>query len=314
MALRNLPLPVKVLYTSIMMTLGTGYFFALTYLFIVDIQPHTEDGAGVVQVVMEKYYGRRDMTTLEASLEGGMGDEVTAEEKAQLLEWIHGGATEEEYVNISSIVENSCAVCHNYEDMPESALTTFGEMRGIAKQDTGVSVKTLVRVSHIHIFGLTFIFTIISGIFVQSEAKSSWRAVLVLIPFTAIWADVGGWWFTRFNPAFAYTVIVGGALAGMSLGLQIFLSLFEMWLLPPNPGMVQPQAGYPPAAYPPAAYPPGAYPPMPPGTYVVVAPQPVGMPPPGVPGAPAAPPPPPPPEGPPPETDGEGSAGPGAGI
>ena len=283
MTLRNLPLPVKVLYTCILGTLGTGYFFALTYLFIVNIQPHTVNGQGVVQAVMEKYYGRRDTTALEASLDGGMGDEVTEEEKGKLIRWIHDGATEETFTEVAPIFENSCAVCHNHEDMPGALMTTYSEIAAYTEQDTGVSVKTLVRVSHIHVFGLTFLFTIISGIFVQSEAKSGWRAVLVAIPFFAIWADVGGWWFTHFNPAFAMTIIIGGAIAGMSLGIQIFLSLYEMWLLPGLPAMVAPAA---PMAYgvPVPGVVPGAYPvhipvaPMPPpavGPAVTPAPQPV---------------------------------------
>jgi len=232
--LRNLEAPVKVLYTCILLTLGTGYCFAITYLFLSNIQPHAEHGDTVMTAVMEKYYGRRDVTALEASLEGDMGEEVTSEEKARLLDWVHRGATEEEFEGVQPIIQNSCAQCHNHEDMPSAPMTTFGEISAYTAQDTGVSAKTLVRVSHIHVFGLTFLFTIISGIFVQSEAKGRWRAVLVALPFLAIWADIGGWWFTHYNPGFAYTVMVGGGIAGASLGIQIFLSLYEMWLLPPQ--------------------------------------------------------------------------------
>lgn len=263
MTLRNLALPVKVLYTCIMLTLGTGYFFAITYLFMSSIEPHTREGDSVLQAVMEKYYGRRDVTAMESALEGEMGGWVTPEEKAKLLKWIHNGATEADYPTVEPIIQENCAACHNHDDMPGAPMTAFAEVAAFTQQDTGVSVQRLVRVSHIHVFGLTFIFTIISGIFVQSEAKSSWRAVLVAIPFLAIWADVGGWWFTHFNPTFASTVIVGGALAGLSLGVQIFLSLYEMWLLPSTNGATPGGWVAPPMPYAAAAPPAGPAAPQP---------------------------------------------------
>jgi hypothetical protein len=54
-------------------------------------------------------------------------------------------------------------------------------------------------------------------------------ASLVAVPFVAIWMDIGSWWFTKNEPIFAYTVIAGGALMGLSLALQIGISLVEMW-------------------------------------------------------------------------------------
>lgn len=51
----------------------------------------------------------------------------------------------------------------------------------------------------------------------------------VAVPFLAIWRAIGSWWFTKNEPIFAYTVIAGGALIGLSLALQIGISLVEMW-------------------------------------------------------------------------------------
>ena len=201
--LRNLGGPIKILFTCILFTIGPGYFFALTYLFLMDVQPHAEEGGSMVEAVMDKYYGRRDVTALEASLIGGMGDEVTDAEKQQLVQWARSGAPESEYAAVGPLITNNCAVCHNHEDMPGAPLTTYAEVTAYTVMDTGISAKTLVRVSHIHVFGLTFLFTIVSGIFVLSEAKSSWRGVIVAIPFLAIWIDVGSWWLYRVKPGLA---------------------------------------------------------------------------------------------------------------
>lgn len=69
-----------------------------------------------------------------------------------------------------------------------------------------------------------------SFIFAFSERSRILRSVLIAIPFVAIWLDIGSWWFTKFRPLFAYTVIGGGILMGLSLAVQICLSLYEMWL------------------------------------------------------------------------------------
>ncbi len=54
-------------------------------------------------------------------------------------------------------------------------------------------------------------------------------ASLVAVPFLAIWMDIGSWWFTKHDPIFAYIVIGGGVLMGLSLALQISISLYDMW-------------------------------------------------------------------------------------
>lgn len=230
-SLRTISLPVKVLYSCILATMGTGYLAAIVYLFLVDVRPHAKEEKSLAQVVMEKYHGRREGSTLEAALEGDMGEELTAPEKARVLDWLHAGASEQGYEALKPVFDAKCAACHNHDDMPNIPLTTFAEVSQYTKEDYGVTVKRLVRVSHIHLFGLTFIFAIVGAIFVQGEERRWVRSVLVFLPFLAIWADIGGWWVTKLDAEFAYSVILGGVLAGLSLAVQIVWSLVEMWLL-----------------------------------------------------------------------------------
>lgn len=232
MNLRTLSLPVKVLFTSFLITIGIGYLFAILYLFLVDIEPHSKQGLGMVQAVITKYYGKRDGTRLEAALEGRMGENITPAQKKQIVEWIQKGAAEADFPSVQSIFLDNCGVCHSKESgMPIPPLTTFRDVGVYSQMDMGQSVKNLVRVSHIHLFGMSFIFILTSGIFVLSGIAIKWRVFLVAIPFVAIWMDIGSWWFTKFEPFFAYTVIAGGVLMGLSLGVQILISLWEMWLV-----------------------------------------------------------------------------------
>ena len=230
MKLKTLTLPVKVLFTCFLLTIGIGYLSAITYLFLIDIEPHTQSTLSIVHAVIIKYYGQRGTTRLEASLEGSMGENVTPAQKKQIQGWIKKGANEADFQSIQPILLKNCAVCHSKESgMPIPSFTNFEEVSVYTKIDLGQSIKSLVRVSHIHLFGMSFLFLLTSWIFVLSDIDVKWRATLVSLPFAAVWIDIGSWWFTKFEPIFAYTVIIGGLLMGLSLAAQILLSLWEIW-------------------------------------------------------------------------------------
>ncbi len=231
MTLRTLSVPVKVLFTCFLLTMGMGYLFAILYLFLIDVEPHTRHGVSTVQAVIIKYYGKRGGTRLEAVLNGAMGENITPAQKERIVKWIRKGATEADFGAVQPIFLDQCAGCHSKKSgLPIPPLTTFEEVKVYTPVDMGQSVKSLVRVSHIHLFGMSFIFMLTSGIFVLSEVATRWRAFLVAVPFLSIWIDIGSWWFTKVEPFFAYTVIAGGVLMGLALAAQILISLREMWL------------------------------------------------------------------------------------
>lgn len=230
MTLRTLTLPLKVLASVFLLTMGVAYLFALAYLYLIDVEPHTKHGMGLVAAVIMKYYGQRDTTRLEAALRGPMAEYVSDSQKRQLVQWIRQGAGDADFVKVQPILTQACAECHSASSgtgLP--SLTSYTEVIRYTEVDLGQSMKSLVRVSHIHLFGMSFIFMLTSLIFVFSDMPPSVRAILVAIPFLAIWLDIGSWWFTKHDPIFAYIVIGGGVLMGLSLALQIGISLYDMW-------------------------------------------------------------------------------------
>ena len=50
-----------------------------------------------------------------------------------------------------------------------------------------------------------------------------------MIPFAAMLLDVVSWFITKEISSFAYVVIFSGALMGISMGMQILLSVYQMW-------------------------------------------------------------------------------------
>lgn len=228
MTLRRLPISVKVLATCFLLTMGIAYLFGAAYLYLTAVQPHA--GGSLVDAVILKYHGDRGASRLEASLEGSMKEYATAEERKQIIGWIRAGAAEAQFADIRPVLTAACAGCHSADAGTGLApLTTYAEVAAFTDVDLGQSVKALVRVSHVHLFGMSFIFVLTGAVFAFSETPPVWRAVLIAIPFVAIWLDIGSWWFTKYAPLFAYTVIGGGVLMGLSLAAQIGLSLYEMW-------------------------------------------------------------------------------------
>lgn len=231
LSLRRLSFPLKVLATCFLLTMGIGYLFGVAYLYLTAIQPHANGTPGtLVKAVIVKYYGDRRSSRLEASLEGSMKEYGTPKEKQKIIDWIREGAGEAQFADIRPILLQACASCHSAESgMPLAPLTTYAEVAAFTEVDLGQSIRALARVSHVHLFGMSFIFMLTGFVFSFSATPRWFRATLIAIPFLAIWVDIGSWWFTKWVPLFAYTVIGGGALMGLSLAGQIGLSLYEMW-------------------------------------------------------------------------------------
>jgi hypothetical protein len=233
-SLRSLPTTLRVLFSCFLITIGIGYLTALSYLFLVDVEPHQKQGQRVVEGISEKYHGSTSGTRLEAALKGTMADKLTPAERDQVLQWVHAGASRDGYAKIAPILTQKCATCHNAQSgLPISPLTSFEEVQKVTQIDTGLSLLQLTRVSHVHLFGISIIFLLTGAIFSLSETPTWFRVVVLIAPYLAIVMDIGSWWVTKYySPVFAYVVLLGGAFMGLSLACQILLSLWEMWIEP----------------------------------------------------------------------------------
>ena len=232
-SLRDLPVTLRALFTSFLIVIGIGYLMALSYLFLVDIEPHHEEGQGPVEGISAKYHGSTD-TRLEAALKGTMADKLTAKEREQVFQWIRDGVSADGYAKIEPILTQKCAACHSAQSgMPILPLTSFEDVEKVTTPDTGVSMLQLARVSHIHLFGISMMFVLTGAIFSLSATPIWFRVTVLVIPYLAIIMDIGSWWATKYyDPVFAYIVLIGGAFMGLAMACQILVSLWDMWIAP----------------------------------------------------------------------------------
>jgi len=93
-----------------------------------------------------------------------------------------------------------------------------------------MDIFTLVRVSHIHLFGITFIFFIVGWIFCHAYIKPLWvKCIIILLPFLSILFDIGSWYMTKLFPAFAWVVMISGLFMGLAFATQWIISIRQMW-------------------------------------------------------------------------------------
>ena len=227
----ELPLSQRAVYTAALLVLGMGYLFALIYLF------HTysgKDGNPMTlsyEDIVIAYTGSGKDSRLESALRGAMAAMLPRDEVAPIIDWVKAGAERAGYEKtIRPTLDKRCMTCHDGSNPHLVNLNGFDNLKKVTERDTGTGIFTLVRVSHIHLFGLTFIFFIVGTIFSHAYVRPVWFKVLVVVlPFVAVALDVSSWYFTKLYHPFALVVMGGGGLMGLCFAFMWVVSMYQMW-------------------------------------------------------------------------------------
>ncbi|MEQ1529957.1 MAG: hypothetical protein ABL925_11635 [Methylococcales bacterium] len=226
--------PLKVLFTGYLCTVGVGYFFALVQILFTHGMADGKFGLSVDDIVYS-YYGNRSGTVLETKLNGSMKDNAQEQERFDLIQWARDGADIDDYKanGIDKIIENRCVMCHNKEaSVPD--FTNFETLKSLTTQDEGATFASLTRISHIHLFGISFIFMFIGIIFSFAETTPvKYKCIAIGMPYAFLLADILSWWLTKIHPMFAWLVILAGMGMGVSFMYMWVISILEMWLYKP---------------------------------------------------------------------------------
>lgn len=222
----------KLLYTSFLLLAGLAYLMAIAYLYTsfsgIDGKPGLS-----VEDVAENYYGNRSGTRLESALRGPMSGYIEISQRQKIFDWLNSGASADSYESkIRPILSERCFGCHSAASgLPVPDFTTYEGVKSVANVDTGISLHSLMKVSHIHLFGIGLVALSIGLIFRFSVLPAWFQHSLTLLPFVAIFADILAWFFTKWEPLYAYVVVISGALLGVAWATQIAISLYQIWFL-----------------------------------------------------------------------------------
>lgn len=227
---QELPYSRRVLYTGVLLVLGMGYLFGLLYLYFSDSNRDGVPGLSVDDIVIS-YSGSSEGTKLEAALRGPMNSMIGSGDMTEVLTWLSEGAERGAYeAQIQPIVAKNCLACHDGSNPHLSNLDGYENMKPLIEHDTGTDVFTLVRVSHIHLFGVTFIFFLMGLIFSHAFLRPVWlKSSIVGLPFLCIVADVSSWYFTKLYSGFAWVVMIAGGLMALSFATMWFVSMWQLW-------------------------------------------------------------------------------------
>ncbi len=234
-ALKDHETPIKVLFTGYLCAVGIGYLFALIQILFTHGMADGKFGLSIDDIVYS-YYGNRSGTVLEQKLNGSMKENAPEQERFKIMEWVRDGADADDYKDkgIEKIVQTRCVMCHNKE---ASGVPNFAEFEGLkpyTTQDTGATFSSLTRVSHIHLFGISFIFMFVGLIFNFAETPTmQYKCIAIGMPYVFLIADIMSWWLTKIHPVFAWLVIFAGMGMGISFMFMWVTSIIEMWLFEP---------------------------------------------------------------------------------
>jgi len=227
----EIPWSQRVLFTAALIVLGFGYLFALIYMF------HSHAGRDgnpkmlSYEDLVIAYSGSGKHSRLESALRGPMSTMLPPDENTAFISWVQEGGDRVRYEKqIKAAIDKRCLSCHDGSNPHLPNLNGYDNLKKVTERDTGTDVFTLVRVSHIHLFGLTFIFFIMGFIFSHAYVRPVWfKCTVVALPFFAIAVDVSSWYFTKLFPPFAWILIFSGVVMGLCFAFMWVVSMYQMW-------------------------------------------------------------------------------------
>jgi len=230
--LPSLNITIRSLFTGYLLVIGIGLLVAGGQILLTHGMADGKFGLSVDDVVYS-YYGDRQSSKLENKLNGSMEDKAPRMVRQDIIKWVREGANETQWkTKISQHFENNCIKCHSViPGLPD--FRTLAGVLPVAQVDEGASVSSLTRVSHIHLFGIAFIFFFVGLIFSLSVGISPLlKTVVIVMPFVFLMIDVLSWWLTKIHPNFAWLTIIGGAGYTIASVYMWTVCIVQMWWYP----------------------------------------------------------------------------------
>jgi len=232
--LANLGVSVKMLFSGYLTVIAVGYLMSLVQILFTHGMADGEFGLSIDDIVYS-YYGNRSGSLLESKLNGSMKPMAPQDERFTIIQWVRDGADVKEYhKKIEPIIEKRCTGCHS--EASGMSVPDFTKVENVltrAATDTGATFSSLTRVSHIHLFGIAFIFMFVGMIFALASGVPVWlKATAIVLPYIFLILDIASWWLTKLDPNFAWFVMIGGSAMAASFAFMWVVSMYEMWIMP----------------------------------------------------------------------------------
>ncbi|MCB1282251.1 MAG: hypothetical protein KDB18_12095 [Salinibacterium sp.] len=219
-------------------TAASGLYLSLHH------EKRDERSGLTIDDIKAHYHGIVAEAPLLKALESGHPDNLAEDDRQRLVDWLRGDSSRMSQVYDSldlgthapaEIMAVNCLSCHartssGDDAAPEIPLEYWDDVEdlSISRDIKPVPTEILAASTHTRALGMASI-----GIAIGLLALlTRWPRMLIGFVLAAtglgLACDLGGWWLTRSNPAFAYMVVAGGFGFGCGmtlLGVMILLDL-----------------------------------------------------------------------------------------
>lgn len=232
--LPNMPAPIKALFAGYLLVVGVGLCMAGLQIMLTHGLADGKVGLSVDDIVYS-YYGDRSGSKLESKLDGSMKDKAPPEVRLDITRWVQEDAPEAQWEpHFKGVFAQHCIKCHSQiPGIPD--FTKFEEVKKAAALNEGATIEGLTRISHIHLFGIAFIFFFMGLIFSFAvNVPKTLKILAILFPFGFLILDVFSWWLTKWSPSFAWLTIIGGIGYSVASAFMWITSMYQMFILSRN--------------------------------------------------------------------------------
>ena len=232
--LPNMPAPVKALFVGYLLVVGVGLCMAGLQIMLTHGMADGKMGLSKNDIVYS-YYGDRSGSKLASKLNGSMSDKAPVNVRQDIIQWAAEGAPEAKWEpHFKGVFAQHCIMCHSQiPGIPD--FTKYEEVKKAAASNQGASISGLTRVSHIHLFGISFIFFFIGLIFSFAvNVPKKLKFIAIIFPFCFLIVDIMSWWLTKLSPGFAWLTILGGIGYSLASSYMWVVSMYQMLVLSRN--------------------------------------------------------------------------------
>ena len=231
----ELPYSQRALYTATLLVIGVAYILALLQIYFT-YAGRAGGNPNMVSYndIVVGYSGNKNGSRLETALRGPMAGMLSSDDRQVIFTWLADGSSRETYdKQIKPIIDANCMACHNGSNPHLPDLSDYDKLKKMTAVDTGPTIATLVRVSHIHLFGLTLIFFVMGLMFSHAYARPVWlKCAIVVAPFGTILIDVSSWYIIRYFHPFALVEIAAGMLMAACFAFMWLVTMYQLWFKP----------------------------------------------------------------------------------
>lgn len=232
--LPNMPAPIKALFAGYLLVIGIGLLMAGLQIMLTHGMADGKVGLSKNDIVYS-YYGDRTHSLLESKLNGSTKANAPDAVRADIIKWVHRGAPKDDWdAHFKGVFAQHCVVCHSVvPNIPN--FNNFEEVQKMAATSEGASFTSLTRVSHIHLFGISFIFFFIGFIFSFAVGvPKKLKIIAIAFPFGFLIIDILSWWLTKLSPGFAWFTVIGGIGYSIASTFMWATSMYQMFILSRN--------------------------------------------------------------------------------